>query len=264
MRSSQTTTASLHSLIPPRISRPSLVRQFSSLHPLSRPPPSPSKPKTPATSPEALASLIKAFRDDRKTTTKPKTAIPTASNTTASNTTASDTTASDTTAALRAQRHSLQRAVDDSEKINRANNMERQMYSRRWQAGDVYAPHDLSEVETLKWRAAQYGGPGTAKWKMRRGRRQWGDAFDILALNPISEYKAQNFSMITEHVSSTGRIKHARETGLRPVNQRRLAKAVRRAVGMGLMPSVHKHPEMLEEEAARMMKRRMGVGRFGL
>ncbi|KAL9614227.1 MAG: hypothetical protein Q9167_001248 [Letrouitia subvulpina] len=142
--------------------------------------------------------------------------------------------------------------------------MERQMFGRRWQAGDVYAPHDLSEVETLKWRAAQQGGGGTgpSRLKMRRGRRQWGDAFDVLALNPISEYK--NFSMITEFVSSTGRIKHSRETGLRPVNQRRMAKAVRRAVGMGLMPSVHKHPEMLEYEAAKMAARRMGMGGFGL
>jgi small subunit ribosomal protein S18 len=46
-----------------------------------------------------------------------------------------------------------------------------------------------------------------------------------------------------------GRIRHRKETGLRPVNQRRIAKAIRRAVGMGLMPSVHKHPEMLEAEA---------------
>lgn len=42
-----------------------------------------------------------------------------------------------------------------------------------------------------------------------------------------------------------GRIKHSSETGLRPVNQRKMAKAVRRAVGMGLHPSVHKHPEIL-------------------
>ena len=54
---------------------------------------------------------------------------------------------------------------------------------------------------------------------------------------------------MTEYMTSMGRIRHSRETGLRPVNQRRIAKAIRRAVGMGLMPSVHKHPEMLEAEA---------------
>jgi small subunit ribosomal protein S18 len=43
-----------------------------------------------------------------------------------------------------------------------------------------------------------------------------------------------------------GRIKHGSETGLRPVNQRRLARAIRRAVGLGLMPSVHRHPEILQ------------------
>lgn len=46
-----------------------------------------------------------------------------------------------------------------------------------------------------------------------------------------------------------GRIRHRKDTGLRGVNQRRIAKAVRRAVGMGLMPSVHDHPEVMEELA---------------
>ena len=52
--------------------------------------------------------------------------------------------------------------------------------------------------------------------------------------------------MMSEMVSETGRIKHSRETGLRPKNQRKMAKAVRRAIGLGLMPSVHRHPEILE------------------
>lgn len=59
----------------------------------------------------------------------------------------------------------------------------------------------------------------------------------------------QNFSMIEEFCTKMGRIRHSRETGLRNVNQRKMAKAIRRAVGMGLMPSVHKHPEVLEREA---------------
>lgn len=45
-----------------------------------------------------------------------------------------------------------------------------------------------------------------------------------------------------------GRIKHSNETGLRAVNQRKVAKAVRRAVGIGLMPSTHRHPEILKKE----------------
>lgn len=51
-----------------------------------------------------------------------------------------------------------------------------------------------------------------------------------------------------EYMSSMGRIRHRNNTGLRRVNQRRIAKAIRRAVAMGLIPSVHKHPEMLEAE----------------
>lgn len=62
-----------------------------------------------------------------------------------------------------------------------------------------------------------------------------------------------------------GRIKHSRDTGLGNVNQRRMAKAVRRSIGMGLMPSVHKHPEMLEAEniaKAKLAANRQG-GYFG-
>lgn len=57
--------------------------------------------------------------------------------------------------------------------------------------------------------------------------------------------------MMWEYMAPMGKIKHRKETGLRPVNQRRLAKAIRRAVGMGLIPSVHPHPEVLEAQAAR-------------
>jgi len=48
-----------------------------------------------------------------------------------------------------------------------------------------------------------------------------------------------------------GRIKHSNETGLRAVNQRRMAKAIRRSIGMGMMPSVHRHPEILQKIAVR-------------
>lgn len=134
--------------------------------------------------------------------------------------------------------------------------LERQM-TRRWKAGDVYAPHDLSGVEMSKWRQNQ-----------RKGRPQK-DVFDLLAINPIDQYKVrrmlgcavgrqsaakgvltgtQNFAMMSEYMSEMGRIKHSNDTGLRPVNQRRMAKAVRRAIGLGLMPSVHRHPEILRME----------------
>lgn len=56
---------------------------------------------------------------------------------------------------------------------------------------------------------------------------------------------------MSEFMTDMGRIRSAKETGLRPVNQRRIAKAIRRAVGLGLMPSVHKHPELVRIQLAR-------------
>ncbi|KAI5302365.1 2-isopropylmalate synthase [Ascosphaera pollenicola] len=52
---------------------------------------------------------------------------------------------------------------------------------------------------------------------------------------------------MSEFVSDMGRIKHSSETGLRPVNQRKISKAIRRAIGLGLMPTVYKHPGLLIE-----------------
>lgn len=50
---------------------------------------------------------------------------------------------------------------------------------------------------------------------------------------------------MSEYVTPMGRIRGSRETGLRPVNQRKIAKAIRRSIGLGMMPSVHRHPEVL-------------------
>lgn len=54
--------------------------------------------------------------------------------------------------------------------------------------------------------------------------------------------------MMSEYMTEMGRIKSAAETGLRPVNQRKMARAIRRACSLGLMPSVHRHPEILRKE----------------
>lgn len=61
----------------------------------------------------------------------------------------------------------------------------------------------------------------------------------------------QNFAMLSEYVTPMGRIMHSNDTGLRSRNQRKIAKAIRRAVGMGFMPSVHRHPEILMKESTR-------------
>lgn len=50
---------------------------------------------------------------------------------------------------------------------------------------------------------------------------------------------------MSEYITPMGRILSSEETGLRRVNQRRIAKAIRRSIGLGLMPSVHRHPEIL-------------------
>jgi len=59
-----------------------------------------------------------------------------------------------------------------------------------------------------------------------------------------------------------GRVKHSSETGLRPVNQRKMARAIRRAVGMGIHPSVHAHPEILKTAFQNLapQNRSKGVG----
>lgn len=66
-------------------------------------------------------------------------------------------------------------SIDDVSKTQRAKGLERQMPRlSRWQAGDVYAPHDLGPVEA-------------AKWKQRK--RSQRDVFDMLGINPLHEYK---------------------------------------------------------------------------
>ncbi|CZS78866.1 unnamed protein product [Fusarium graminearum] len=111
-----------------------------------------------------------------------------------------------------------------------SNDFLRQM-PRRWEAGDVYSPHDLSPVEMQKWR----------KRSVKNN-----DVIDALGISPLDMYK--NFSLIEYFTSSSGMINHSNLTRLRPVNQRKVAKMIRRVQGMGIYPSVHAHPEMLRED----------------
>jgi small subunit ribosomal protein S18 len=130
-----------------------------------------------------------------------------------------------------------------------SNDFLRQM-PRRWEAGDVYSPHDLSPVEMQKWR----------KRSVKNN-----DVIDALGISPLDMYKvrlyqlvcvydslvlicSKNFSLIDYFTSSSGMINHSNLTRLRPVNQRKVAKMIRRVQGMGIYPSVHAHPEMLREQ----------------
>jgi small subunit ribosomal protein S18 len=72
----------------------------------------------------------------------------------------------------------------------------------------------------------------------------------------------QNFSFISEYITQHGRIKRADQTGLRPVNQRKVAKAIRRAIGLGIHPSVHRHPELLMREARTTGQQNMPTGQM--
>lgn len=114
--------------------------------------------------------------------------------------------------------------------------------SRIWREGDVYAPRDLTAEEQLKAKFAR--APARAR-DMRpvNTRKQGGrDVLDDLAIDPVKEYK--NFKMMSEFVTEMGRIRHSRDTGFRAVNQRKMARAVRRAHGLGLLPTSHRHPEL--------------------
>lgn len=59
----------------------------------------------------------------------------------------------------------------------------------------------------------------------------------------------QNISMLSEFTTQMGRIKKGSESGLRPRNQRKMAKAIRRAVGIGLLPSSYRHPELISRKS---------------
>lgn len=51
-----------------------------------------------------------------------------------------------------------------------------------------------------------------------------------------------------EFTSSSGQINHSSSTGLRPVNQRKIAKMIRRIQGMGIYPTIHDHPELIRND----------------
>ncbi|KAI1271116.1 ribosomal protein S18 [Xylaria sp. FL0933] len=122
---------------------------------------------------------------------------------------------------------------------DRTNDYMRQL-PRRWRPGDVYSPHDMSPSEMAKWRKA------TARKT---------DLVDLLGLRPLDMYR--NFSVISEFITPHGRIMRSVETGLSPVNQRKMAKAIRRAIGLGLHPSVHRHPELLMRGPDKMLVQNM-------
>ncbi|KAI9889999.1 MAG: hypothetical protein M1814_004617 [Vezdaea aestivalis] len=107
-------------------------------------------------------------------------------------------------------------------------------FNKVWDQGDVYSPQDLS--------------PGQMFRNGKRVKPKF-DRIDLLGVDPIAEYK--NFALLGEFMTDGGAILGRRETGLRPVNQRKVAKAIRRAIGLGLLPSGYRHPEIIDIEHRR-------------
>ena len=68
-------------------------------------------------------------------------------------------------------------------------------------AGDVYAPHDLSSVEMQKWRRPVRPGD---ELRYKGKRREWGDTFDALAIEPVKEYKVRGFGIFWLGVGRIG------------------------------------------------------------
>ncbi|KAK6842431.1 hypothetical protein PG990_005625 [Apiospora arundinis] len=128
---------------------------------------------------------------------------------------------------------------------NVSENYQRQM-PRRWREGELYAPHDLSEVEAAKWR------------KMTSVQR---DLVDLLGLRPLDMYS--NFSVVSEYMTPHGRIRKRMQTGLTPKNQRKVAKMVRRSIALGIHPSVHRHPELLMRTGHMTPQQSEARGKWG-
>ncbi|KAI1091309.1 ribosomal protein S18 [Rostrohypoxylon terebratum] len=134
------------------------------------------------------------------------------------------------------------RNIDEELKMKNQNDEYARQMTRRWNTGDVYAPHDISPAEMRKW---------------RRTQQRKKDLVDMLGLSPLDMYR--NFSVISEFTTPHGRIRRAQDTGLRPPNQRKMAKAIRRAIGLGLHPSVHKHPELLVRDTYKFYEQNIAT-----
>ncbi|RKP07364.1 ribosomal protein S18 [Thamnocephalis sphaerospora] len=92
-------------------------------------------------------------------------------------------------------------------------------------AAQTYAPHDLNEETHELYRGKVRNQPQS-------------DPFQQLGLNPLHEYK--NTVILSRYVSALGRIAPRANSGLTRKNQRRLAKAIKRARAMGLMPYTYR------------------------
>ncbi|KAJ6260568.1 37S ribosomal protein rsm18 [Drechslerella dactyloides] len=102
-----------------------------------------------------------------------------------------------------------------------------------FKTGTYMNPHDMSYEQYEKYIQSR-------RFHLKE------DIFEILQESPMKYYK--NFNLLKDFMTSAGRIKHRSVTGLSNANQRKMAKAIRRAIGIGFLPSVHYHPSALMKE----------------
>lgn len=100
-----------------------------------------------------------------------------------------------------------------------------------------YSPNDLQRSRRIVDPAAERKtepsglGPTTA-----RARRQ--DPFYNLGINPAKEFR--NVRLMADFITVMGMIKKRGETGLTRRNQRAVAKSIKRARNMGIIPMFSK------------------------
>ncbi|KAJ2961337.1 hypothetical protein NQZ79_g3426 [Umbelopsis isabellina] len=99
-----------------------------------------------------------------------------------------------------------------------------QRQAKGLQSGTTYHPDELGQPRTRQQR------PRPVKPSQ--------DPFEVLGLDPLKEYK--NFTLLSHFVSDIGKILPRESTGVSAKNQRKLAKAIKRARAMGLMSSTSK------------------------
>ncbi|KAI8618913.1 ribosomal protein S18 [Chytriomyces sp. MP71] len=95
----------------------------------------------------------------------------------------------------------------------------------------LFKPYQTYEPEELNQKNAVF-------YQKLKAKEPKVDIFAILNINPLDFYK--NTRLLSHFVTEMGHIKPRTETGLGIVNQKRLAKAIKRAQAMGLMPYTYK------------------------
>lgn len=103
--------------------------------------------------------------------------------------------------------------------------------TKKFQRGSIYDPFDfsLARIHLDK--------------KFGSSTRSMNDMFNKLGVNPLDLYT--NPEVLSQFVSSTGKLLHRDVTGLSAKNQRRVSKAVRKCQAIGLMSKTHKDVSLL-------------------